>query len=84
VPRPPAGGSPLEPGLDSSSEDPKDKACVAFASKHYTLYSGATLLDDPNGFIGLTNDEMFTVDKNLVETSRVKLPSCPPAPDDKD
>lgn len=84
LPKPPAGCEPLDPALDTESKDPKDKACVAFANKHYTPYSGVTLLDDPTGaaaFIGLASGEMFTLDTNLVETSRVKLPTCPPAPD---
>jgi hypothetical protein len=84
VPKPPAGCSPLDPGLDTESDDPTVKACVAFANKHYAPYGGVTLLDDPSGaaaFVGVTGSELFTVDKALVETSRVKLPICPPAPD---
>jgi hypothetical protein len=84
VPKAPAGCSPLDPGMDTESDDPKVKACVAFAAKHYAPYGGVTLVDDPSGaaaFIGVTSSELFTVDKALVEISRVKLPTCPPAPD---
>jgi hypothetical protein len=84
VPKPPADCAPQAPDLDTESEDPKVKACVAFANKHYAPYVDVTLVDDPSGtaaFVGVAHGELFTVDKNLVETSRVKLPVCPPAPE---
>jgi hypothetical protein len=76
IPRPPADCQPQDPALDGESEDPKVKACIAFASKYYRAYS--TVVEAPGGgFIGVAGGELFGVDKNLVETSRVKLAMCP-------
>ncbi|MEO8706814.1 MAG: hypothetical protein ABI867_42700 [Kofleriaceae bacterium] len=85
IPKAPAGCEPQDPGMDTESEDPKQKACVAFANKHYTLYGGAALVELPGGgYLGFHRDELFTVDKNLVETApRVKVAVCAPPPGDE-
>ncbi len=80
VPKPPEGCSPLDPGMDGESDDPKERECVAFANKHYVGYYEMTLVDDPTGigaYIGQSGDQLITLDKNLGELARVKLAVCP-------
>jgi hypothetical protein len=83
LPKPPSGCSPQDPGMETESDDPKIKACVAFTNKHYGPYGDVVLVDDPAGaFVGLHAGELFTVDSKLVETSRIKLKMCPPPPEE--
>jgi hypothetical protein len=80
IPAPPAGCEPLDPALDTESQDADVKACVAFANKYYSAYYEATLVDDPTNaaqYIGHTGRDLIVVDKNLVELSRVALSVCP-------
>lgn len=84
IPKPPEGCSPLDPGMDAQSEDPKERECVAFANKHYGGYYEMILVDDPAGtgaYIGQSGHELITLDKNLGEVSRVKLAVCPETED---
>lgn len=74
VPEPPEDCYPTDPGMDP--EDPAQKACIAFYAKYYAPYSGATIIDDSTGYVGLHGTELFTLDRDLEETSRIKLAAC--------
>lgn len=75
VPAPPDDCDPMDPTLNH--DDPEAATCVAFFKRHYAPYWGATLIDDnDDGYVGLRGTELFTLDRDLVETSRITLAAC--------
>lgn len=78
MPAAPAGCDPFEPGMDTESTEPAVKACVAYRRTTFDPFF-APLTDAGDGFAGLANGSLFIVDGKLRETSRVKVPTCPPA-----
>jgi hypothetical protein len=77
LPKPPCDAS--DPNIGEPT-DPRVAACTKFSKKYYDAYREATILADGDGFIGLLGHELFTLDAKLVETSRLKLATCPAAP----
>jgi hypothetical protein len=78
VAKAPDGCDPFEPGMDPESGEPAVKACIAYRKKTFDGFMGP-LTDIGDGFAGLVGSSLFVVDKQLRETSRVTVPSCPPA-----
>jgi hypothetical protein len=78
VAKAPDGCDPFEPGMDPESTEPAVKACIAYRHKTFDGFMGP-VTDLGDGFAGLVGSSLFVVDKQLRETSRVTVPSCPPA-----
>ncbi|HEU0036679.1 MAG TPA: hypothetical protein VFQ53_38965 [Kofleriaceae bacterium] len=88
IPKPPCK-DPHDPAADPDSDDPKERACIAYTKQYFEPYVNATVLGDGAGFIGMQtaygagDHGLFTLDAALAETSRINVARCREPDDDK-
>jgi hypothetical protein len=55
---------------------PGTDKCKDYLFKHWLPYTGAQIVSDGKGYLGLQGTELFALDGKLAETRRVKLQQC--------
>ncbi|HEY0254538.1 MAG TPA: hypothetical protein VGC41_23585 [Kofleriaceae bacterium] len=78
VPSPPADCEPTDPTLvDTAKEDPGKRACLTYYNTYYLPYDSTSWVDDGKDLVAISDRSLVRFDEHFVESSRVKLATCP-------